>query len=275
MGGSASPASSASSAPVVARPDSRYFSNALAGLKASSNLTSSLATSAPELRTVDVRALQEMARKEALINALNSSAVEEQISPDTAAIRKELPRQIRTNLEGGPDQRLSNQWLRQGLSDVIATGADTGSGFARSALADSTRRDYYDEQTRQQQKAAGWLSANPSPVAGLDPGMLASATQTAKGSNADARDYWRNAVLASGSAGTDDLMNLLQQNEQLWGGYRGNLASATNAARGAGKSFWGNTLSGAASGAVAGTAVSPGYGTLIGGVLGGAAGALA
>lgn len=276
MGGSASPAASApSGGPVVSRPDQRYFSNALSGLKVSSSLNNTAALSAPELKTVDVRALQDMASKEALINALKSKEVESTVSPDTAAIREELPRQIRMNLEGGPDQRLSNQWLRQGLSDVIATGADTGSGFARSALVDSTRRDYYDEQTRQQQKAGAWLSDNPSPVAGLDPGMLASATQTAKGANSDARDYWRQAVLLSGQTSNDDMMNLLQQNEQMWGGYTGNLASATNAARGAKKSFWGNALSGAASGATAGTMVSPGYGTLIGGVLGGAAGALA
>jgi len=275
MGGSSSPASSSAASPVIVKPDSNYFSSLMSGLKVSSNLPGQIAASAPELRTVDVRALQDMAKKEALINALSSKEVEARVSPNTAAIREILPAQIRGNLEGGPDQKLSNLWLRSGLSDVLATGAKDDSGFARSALVDSTRRDYYDEQTKQQAKAAALLAANPAPVAGLDPGNLTSAVQTAQGANADARDYWRTAVLSAGQQGNSDLMSALQQNEQLWGNYKNNLATVTNSARASGKSFWGNALSGAASGAAAGTMVSPGWGTLIGGVAGGAAGALA
>jgi len=275
MGGSSSPASSGAASPVIVKPDASYFPSLLSGLKISSNLPGQIAASAPELRTVDVRALQDMAKKEALINALSSKEIEARVSPDTAAIREELPAQIRMNLEGGPDQKLSNLWLRSGLSDVLATGARDDSGFARSALVDSTRRDYYDEQTKQQAKAAGWLSSNPAPVAGIDPGNLAASVQTANNANADARDYWRQAVLSSGQQGNQNLMSALQQNEQLWGNYKNNLATVTNSARASGKSFWGNALSGAATGAMAGTTISPGWGTLIGGVVGGAAGALA
>ncbi|MCK9587979.1 MAG: hypothetical protein WC069_06455 [Candidatus Shapirobacteria bacterium] len=262
------------SQPAIASPSSSYTSNMLGALRLSSGTTSQLANTAPTLRSVDVRALQNMTRGESLLNALASQDVESKVSPDTLAVRNLLPAQVREDLEGGPSQALSNQWLKMGLNDVIATGAMTDSGFARSALADSTRRDYYDTRTAQQAKAAALLSANPAPVAGLDPGMLATTVQSTKNANADATDAWRNAVLASGQVDNNNLINAMQQSAQRWGQYENDLASATNAARASKGSFWGGALSGAAAGASAGSMAGP-YGTAIGGILGAVGGGLA
>jgi len=283
-------------------------------MRLSGGNTNALINSPPELRSVDIRALQNMARDEALLNAINSRSVEARVSPDVLAIRDELPRQLSADLEGGPSQRLSNQWLRQGLSDAIATGAMTDSGFARSAVADATRQSYFADRDRQQAKAAAFLGENPAPVAGLDPGALASASQQAKTANADARDAWKMAIINSRAGDAANWMGALQQGGQMAASRATDIASAVNAARGSNQAFWGNLagsgmqaagsigsaylsnpgqsqprqvggtgnqLGNAATGALSGAAtgatlgsVVPVYGTAIGGVLGGILGGL-
>jgi hypothetical protein len=231
-----------------------YERNLFRAMRLSSGNTNALINSPPEMRAVDIRALQNMARDESLINALNSREVEGRVAPDILRVRDELPRQIAADLEGGPSQRLSNQWLRQGLTDAIATGAMTDSGFARSAIADNTRQSFFADRDRQQAKAAALLSDNPAPIAGLDPGALATATQTAKTANADARDAWKMAIMNSRAGDASNWIGALQQGGQMAAARATDLASATNAARAGNQAFWGQMIGSGmqAAGSVAG-----------------------
>lgn len=273
------------SSPAVARTNPGYERNLFRAMRLSSGTTDALINSPPELRSVDIRALQNMARDEALINAMNSRMVEGRVAPDVLRIRDELPRQLASDLEGGPSQRLSNQWLKQGITGAIATGAMTDSGFARSAIADATRQSYIADRTQQQAKAAAFLGDNPAPVAGLDPGALATAVQQAKTANADARDAWKMAIINSQGGNAANWVNALQQGGQMTAARATDLASAANAARAGNQAFWGNMIgsgmqaAGSVAGAYAGNqgATSapvkqgPSAGTQAAGALGGAA----
>lgn len=166
-------------------------------VKLGNNLIKAALKAPPEVRTADVSALQETAKRQAELNGLNRNALEESINPDVAAARKELASQISGDLAGGPSTELSNLWLKKGLADIIATGASTDSGFAHSALADSTRSDYIADRTRLQGNAAALLAANPQQDAGIDPGSLAQLEHDTKGGNMDARDAFRASILAA------------------------------------------------------------------------------
>lgn len=234
--------------PATTKMPSGYSSNLMRSLRLGNGLTSAAIASTPELRTFDINGLQTMARREALINAIESKKLEETVSPDVARTRVELSKQIADDLEGGPSVELSNMWLKQGLADAIATGADTGSGFARSAIADSTRSDFIADRDRVQGKAGALLAANPQPEAGIDPGALASMDVQTKSDNANARDAWKTSVLAALGNQAGNATNAMQQYYQMVSGVEGQNAQAKNAASGSNSALWGN-LAGAGIGA--------------------------
>jgi len=160
-------------------------------------LVSAIMRSTPELRKADLPRLQDIAKRESEINELNSNALEQEVNPDVARARAEVSKQIADDLGGGVSPELSNLWLKQGLADVIATGARTDSGFARAALADKTRSDYIAERERLQERAKGLVDSNPKPTAGIDPGSLAQVDAATRGENTDNREQWRQAVLSA------------------------------------------------------------------------------
>lgn len=184
----------------------------------------------PELRTADIPYLQEMAKREATINALNSIELEKMLSPETARMRDVLPKQLSEDVSGEPDTRLSNMWLKQGLQDVLATGARLDSGFARSALADKTREDYFANRMALQDRVAAYLSANPMPVAGLDVGSLAGVISQAKADNANARDMYKQQVLGYLGAQAGNVTNAFNQAAQMEAARRAQNASMYNQA---------------------------------------------
>lgn len=211
----------------------------------------------PEERTPDIDELQRLAEREAAINAYRSRALEREMSPETAAAREELARQVSSDLSGGPSRELSNLWLRQGLQDIVATGARADSGFARSALADKTRRDYIANRQNLQERAAAYLAANPQPIAGLDVGSLAGAQQQAKAENIAAREQYRQQVLGFLGAQAGNVTNAFNQAAQMEAARRGQNAAAYNAASAAGAAQSG-ALTGAgigAAGAIGGAAL--------------------
>lgn len=181
-------------------------------------LVKSALNARPELRKADLPHLQELAKREAEVNELESNLLESRVNPDVARARAELSHQVAGELEGGPSQELSNLWLKQGLADIIATGAKSNSGFARSALADRTRSDYTVDRDRIQNKAAALLAANPRPTAGIDPGALAQLDIATRGQNADSRDAWRQQVLeALGNQANNVVGGLKSQAENTTG----------------------------------------------------------
>jgi len=211
----------------------------------------------PEMRAQQIDALQRTAAREAEINAYKSRALEAQMDPRLAEVRKGLSRQTAEDLEGGPSKELSNMWLKQGLSDVLSTGANLRSGFARSALADRTREDYYLARAAAQDRAARLLAANPMQLAGLDPGAIASYQTQIAAENANARDAYQTRNLGLMSNQAENAMGGLQQFAQMDAQRRSQNIQAQNAASAAGA---GNktALMGAgigAAGAVAGAAI--------------------
>lgn len=216
--------------PVTADPIEWYNPALGQSLGFSNRVAEYSAQITPETRVADIDNLQKAARREATINALSSAELEEQISPEVARSRRILARQVADDAEGGPSRELSNMWLKQGLEDVVSTGTRLDSGFARSALADSTRRDYYDRRAEIQNRLAAYLQANPQPIAGLDVGSIAGAMQKARSDNIAAREAYGQQVLGYMGAQAANVHNALQQSASMEAARRANNASAANAA---------------------------------------------
>lgn len=216
--------------PQYADPISWYYPGMQGALGLGRGVVDAAAGTPPELRTADVPYLQEMAKREALINAVNSIELEKTLSPETARMRNILPKQLSEDISGEPDARLSNMWLKQGLQDVLATGARLDSGFARSALADKTREDYFANRMALQDRMAAYLQANPTPIAGLDVGSLAGVISQAKADNANARDMYKQQVLGYLGAQAGNVMNAFNQAAQMEAAQRAQNASSYNQA---------------------------------------------
>lgn len=216
-----------------ARPLEGYEAGMRGQIGLGRGLAEAAAGTAPELMRADIPYLQETARREALINALSSQALERQLTPETARMREGLRQQMEQDFSGGPSRELSNLWLRQGLQDVIGTGARTESGFARSALADRSRRDYFANRQGLQDRVAAYLAANPSPVAGIDPGSLAGIVSQAAADNINLRNAYQQQVLGYLGAQAQNVSNAFQQQAQMEMARRGQNAAAANAANAA------------------------------------------
>jgi hypothetical protein len=217
----------------TAAPIQGYNNNMMAGLNLSNGVTNATIAASPVLQNMDINGLQTMAGNEALNNALNSAAMERQLTPDIASTRGELSKQVNADLTGGPSVQLSNEWLKQGLGDTIATGANTDGSFARSALADTTRQDYYQQRDANQAKAAQLLQANPMPTAGLDVGSLATYRTGVNAGNAQALNNYTSNVLSALGNESSNVMNGFQQAMQMEAARRSGNAAAGNANSGA------------------------------------------
>jgi hypothetical protein len=213
-----------------------YTQAMISGLGLGSGLTDIAIKMRPELREQMTDALQKTAAREAEINALKSRAMEERLDPRLAEVRKGLTRQTAEDLEGGPSKELSNLWLKQGLADVISTGANLRSGFARSALADRTREDYYANRAAAQDRAARLLAANPMQLAGLDPGAIASYEAQMAAENANARDAYKAQNLGLMGNQAQNVMGAFQQWAQMDAQRRAQNLQARNAAAAQGSS---------------------------------------
>lgn len=250
--------------PVIADPIPGYDAGMMGALGMGRGVVDAAIRATPELRTADIDALQKMANREALINALKSAEMEKFLTPEVARMRELYDKQMLEDFEGGPSKELSNLWLKQGISDIVATGANLGSGFARSALADKTRRDYFANRMMQQDRTANYLAGNPMPIAGLDVGGLAGMSQQAKNENAAARDAYQSQVLGFLGAQAGNVTNAFQQWSQMEAARRAQNAQAINqanainaqnaaAASGNSSAMWGAGLG--AAGAIGGAAI--------------------
>lgn len=232
-------------------------STMIAGLGLGKGITDISIQMTPEMRAQQIDALQRTAAREAEINAYRSRALEAQMDPRLAEVRKGLSRQTAEDLEGGPSKELSNMWLKQGLSDIVSTGANLRSGFARSALADRTREDYYLARAAAQDRAARLLAANPMELAGLDPGAIASYQTQMAAENANAREAYQTRNLGLMSNQAENAMGAFQQFAQMDAQRRAQNLQAKNAGAAAGSSnnsaMWGAGIG--AAGAIGGAAI--------------------
>jgi len=259
MGGSSTPS------PTYAQANPAYMSGLLGQMTLSNSLMNAAVAARPEVRGAGIDEMQTIAAREAFINAVKSAEMEKALTPEIAATRKELTTQTLQDLKEGPSKELSNLWLRNGIRDAIATGAKLDSGFARSAMADRTKSDYFTNRLLNQNKAASFLQANPQPLAGVNPGDLATASQQARADNMKARENYTAQVLAALSSNTQNASNAFQQAAQYNAAIDSANLSAYNqmkASKSGSGSLWGPILG----------AVGLVGGSVIGGPVGGAAG---
>lgn len=156
---------------------------------------------------VDIEKLKQQTQQQAIANATQSLALERELSPDVAATRQLAAERVRSDLALGgqlsPD--IANQVARAARTMGSLSGAPAG---PLTAAQIGTTAEALKQQRLS--NAAGLLAANPLPVAGLDPGALASAIVSqnsamnqfnAAKAGINANLTQSNAMLGAGSAG--------------------------------------------------------------------------
>jgi len=120
---------------------------------------------------IDIKSLTEQAHQQAVSNAVNSLAMERELSPDVAASRQMVAQRVSQDLALGgqlsPD--VANQVARASRTQGARSGAPAGPITAAQI-------GLTGEQLRNSRLAEGMqlLNQNKLPVSGLDPGALAS-----------------------------------------------------------------------------------------------------
>lgn len=123
---------------------------------------------------IDIEKLKAQATATAIQNATQSLALERELSPDIAAIREELPRQIRSDLESGGT--LPTDTVQEVTQAGRVVGARSGSPQSAVPLTAGLLGLSSIDLMNQRRAAAGnLLSQSGLPTVGLDPGDVASA----------------------------------------------------------------------------------------------------
>lgn len=124
---------------------------------------------------IDIEKLKREATAAAIDNATNSLALERQLQPNVAATREELSRQIGDDLKlgGNLTTDVANRVTTAGRT--IGARSGTGSGGTVPLTASLLGLSSIDLLNQRRAAAGNLLGANPLPVAGLDPGSIASA----------------------------------------------------------------------------------------------------
>lgn len=151
---------------------------------------------------VDIENLKQQAQQQAVSNAVNSLALERELSPDVAASRQMVAQRVREDLSLGgqlsPD--VANQVARASRTTGALSGAPAGPLTAAQI-------GITGEQLRQSRLAQGMglLQQNKLPTAGLDPGALASLMVSQNSAlnqfNADKAGVARNLAQSAGEVG--------------------------------------------------------------------------
>jgi len=244
-------------------------------------------TSPPEQQKANLPFLRRTANATDTLNELQSQQFDKTYNPQGYAARQAYGQRVLQDADEGPSKDLSNLWTKIGLENSIATGANTGSGFARSALADSTRRDYIADRDRRTAALGALADANPMKRTGLDTGAALARVQQTWDTNRTNRDTYAQNNRANEQQGVANLMGVVQglmqtsaaqksadlqaqrdyENERLnWDLYMAQLQAATQGAPA--MSWWQRAIKGAQTGAQEGSIGGP-WGAL-GGAVGGA-----
>lgn len=127
-----------------------------------------------QYQPIDLKALQEQARTAAEQNAINSKALEQEVSPDVARARAGSQKQVADDLAlgGKLPTDVANQVTSASEAQGNSAGLYGGSGPLTAANLGLTALSLKQQRL---QNATQLTNVNPSPVAGLDPGALASA----------------------------------------------------------------------------------------------------
>lgn len=123
---------------------------------------------------IDINKLKLEATQNAIANATASLAIERSLQPDVSATREELARQIRADLERGGELPTDVANTVTTAGRVIGGRSGVGPGGTTpltAALLGLKSTDLIDDRRRAAERL---LSTQDLPVAGLDPGQLAS-----------------------------------------------------------------------------------------------------
>lgn len=152
-----------------------------AGAVASSAISSSSASKARRTMSaalenyerIDLDELQKNAIATARENAVNSMALERELTPDIANTRATLSKQVSDELSMGGklDADVTNQVARNAASKANTAGLYGGGGPITAAMLGLTSMDVAQQR---KQNAAALLAANPMQQVGLSPETLAS-----------------------------------------------------------------------------------------------------
>jgi hypothetical protein len=208
---------------------------ALINKKASDNAAA--AAGNLQYQPINLEKLQSEAKAAAEQNYLGSIALEAKGSPDLAAARTGLNKQVAGDLagEGNLPIDVQNKVTRSAITGANSAGFEGAAGPITAAMLGLTSQDIRNQN---QQKAMGLLASNPLPQAGLDPGALASADIA----NQNAMNWFNvaktGALANANQSSTDATSGLLGKLPGLVGMFKGgggggNGAMAANAWAGA------------------------------------------
>ena len=152
-----------------------------AGGVASSAISSSSASKAKKTvskalenyERVDLDELQKNAIATARENAVNSIALEKELTPDVYNTRTTLSKQVSDELSMGGQlgEDVTNQVARNAMSKANTAGLYGGGGPITAAMLGLTSMDVAQQR---KENAERLLAANPAPKVGLSPETLAS-----------------------------------------------------------------------------------------------------
>ena len=161
---------------------------------------------------------ENQAKTASAVNIANSQALEKQFSPDAAAMRDALPKDLNADLSGNYFKTMTPQLMSQ----LFGSGLDPNSVIGKSGLFDATTAAGLAQRQKAEQAAGSYLSQNQAPVTGIDPGSIAQQQQGAKQANTSSRNAFTQNILQGAG----------QQNQGVtdWiNGVMGNTSSVNNA----------------------------------------------
>lgn len=123
---------------------------------------------------IDIDAIRKEATAQAIENATQSLAIERQLQPEVASVRQELARQVNEDLKAGGNLPADVVNRVSQASRVIGAKSNVGSGGTTPLTAGLLGMSSLDLMNQRRTAASNLLAQNDLPVAGLDPGAVAS-----------------------------------------------------------------------------------------------------
>lgn len=189
----------------------------------------------PYTYQVNPAQLQAMGNNLATTNAVNSMGLEQQLTPQTAAIRQTLPSQLNQALQGNDPlaPMLEKYATTAGLGQSLNSGLGTNSTLGQAQIMNVLGQGVMNRYNQNQQNAAQWLQGNPLPTTGLDPGSLVSMYAQNQGNIANVYNQGLSTVTGLQGGALQNDFGQLQQNQQRAAGIASNDATTANQYAGA------------------------------------------
>jgi len=198
----------------------------------------------PQMQEFSPMQTSQEAAELGMANLNRSRQNEELASPETAAMRREAPARLKAVTSQDSWKKQMEEWAKtKGLTSMAKSGIDMDSTVGRSALFDMATQAGRDFELGNLAAQQGYLSANPAPTGGIDPGALMAGKQGAELSNMETMGQWQAGLLGAaqgigasaadfGNTGISDLLSLSQANRQNQQQYQQMLyqSAAANAA---------------------------------------------